>query len=116
MNSHDYFEFGMWYHIIRGQSQIKLYGIMQILDLLDKLASNQGDYIFRELYWKKVCQKNSVFNRYLLYSFIYMFFHSILLGLQLTVYSVIFNSGVNLLYLALFVLSLIKLKSSVFKK
>jgi len=32
------------------------------------------------------------------------------------VYTVIFSSGINLLYLALFVLSLIKLKGSVFKK
>ena len=34
----------------------------------------------------------------------------------MTVYNVIFSSNLNLLYLALFVLSLIKLKGSVFKK
>ncbi|CAD8045935.1 unnamed protein product [Paramecium sonneborni] len=112
----NYFEVGFWYHIIRGQSQIKLYGIIQILDLLDRLACTQGDYIIRQLYWQNVYKNQSVINRYLFYSFIYIFAHACLLGLQLTVYNVIFSQKVQLLYLALFVLSLIKLKGSVFKK
>ncbi|CAK78810.1 unnamed protein product (macronuclear) [Paramecium tetraurelia] len=112
----NYFEVGFWYHIIRSQSQIKLYGIIQILDLLDRLACTQGDYIIRQLYWQNVYKNQSVFNRYLPYSFIYIFAHACLLGLQLTVYNVIFSQKVQLLYLALFVLSLIKLKGSVFKK
>ncbi|TNV74174.1 hypothetical protein FGO68_gene14737 [Halteria grandinella] len=112
----NYFEVGFWYHIIRGQSQIKLYGLIQILDLLDRLACTQGDYILRQMYWQHVYKEQSVFNRYLIYSFVYIFAHSCLLGLQLTVYNVIFSQKVQLLYLALFVLSLIKLKGSVFKK
>ncbi|KAM3139079.1 hypothetical protein pb186bvf_008890 [Paramecium bursaria] len=111
-----YFELGLWYHTIRGQSQIKLYGIIQILDLLDRIACNQGDYIVKQLYWNRVNKTEAILNRYLIYSYIYIICHTCVIGLQMTVYNVIFSSNLNLLYLALFVLSLIKLKGSVFKK
>lgn len=86
------------------------------MDLLEKIACSQGDYIVRQLYWQRVWHKRAVFNRYLGAAFLYVWVHSCVLVVQLTVYNVILSQGVEMIYLNLFVLGLIKLKGSVFKK
>ncbi|CAD8140125.1 unnamed protein product [Paramecium octaurelia] len=76
----------------------------------------QGDYIIKQQQLQKVYNNQSFFQQiFLLFIYLHLA-HACLLGLQLTVDNVIFSQKVQLLYLALFVLNLIRFKGSVLKK
>uniref|UniRef100_A0A667YNT3 Transmembrane anterior posterior transformation 1 n=1 Tax=Myripristis murdjan TaxID=586833 RepID=A0A667YNT3_9TELE len=92
-----YVDYSMMYHLIRGQSVIKLYIIYNMLEVADRLFSSFGQDILDALYWTATEPKErkrdsiGVIPHFLMAVF-YVFLHSILIMVQASTLNVAFNS------------------------
>ncbi|KAF7663139.1 hypothetical protein LDENG_00217540 [Lucifuga dentata] len=116
-----YVDYSMMYHLIRGQSVIKLYIIYNMLEVADRLFSSFGQDILDALYWTATEPKErkrdsiGVIPHFLMAVF-YVFLHAILIMVQATTLNVAFNSHNKSLLTIMMSNNFVEIKGSVFKK
>ncbi|XP_026160073.1 transmembrane anterior posterior transformation protein 1 homolog isoform X1 [Mastacembelus armatus] len=116
-----YVDYSMMYHLIRGQSVIKLYIIYNMLEVADRLFSSFGQDILDALYWTATEPKEKkrahigVIPHFLM-AVLYVFLHAILIMVQATTLNVAFNSHNKSLLTIMMSNNFVEIKGSVFKK
>ncbi|XP_036407153.1 transmembrane anterior posterior transformation protein 1 homolog isoform X1 [Megalops cyprinoides] len=116
-----YVDYAMMYHLIRGQSVIKLYIIYNMLEVADRLFSSFGQDILDALYWTATEPKErkrahiGVIPHFLM-AVLYVFLHAILVMVQATTLNVAFNSHNKSLLTIMMSNNFVEIKGSVFKK
>ncbi|KAM9850190.1 transmembrane anterior posterior transformation protein 1 homolog [Aulostomus maculatus] len=116
-----YVDYAMMYHLIRGQSIIKLYIIYNMLEVADRLFSSFGQDILDALYWTATEPKErkrdsiGVIPHFLMAVF-YVFLHAILIMVQASTLNVAFNSHNKSLLTIMMSNNFVEIKGSVFKK
>ncbi|XP_034037944.1 transmembrane anterior posterior transformation protein 1 homolog isoform X2 [Thalassophryne amazonica] len=116
-----YVDYAMMYHIIRGQSVIKLYIIYNMLEVADRLFSSFGQDILDALYWTATEPKErkrdslGVIPHFLM-AVLYVFLHAILIMVQASTLNVAFNSHNKSLLTIMMSSNFVEIKGSVFKK
>ncbi|NXV07618.1 TAPT1 protein, partial [Cettia cetti] len=116
-----YVDYSMMYHLIRGQSVIKLYIIYNMLEVADRLISSFGQDILDALYWTATEPKErkrahiGVIPHFFM-AVLYVFFHAILIMVQATTLNVAFNSHNKSLLTIMMSNNFVEIKGSVFKK
>ncbi|KAA8588623.1 transmembrane anterior posterior transformation protein 1 homolog isoform X1 [Etheostoma spectabile] len=116
-----YVDYAMMYHLIRGQSVIKLYIIYNMLEVADRLFSSFGQDILDALYWTATEPKErkrdsiGVIPHFLMAVF-YVFLHAILIMVQASTMNVAFNSHNKSLLTIMMSNNFVEIKGSVFKK
>ncbi|KAM3622797.1 uncharacterized protein V6R79_003287 [Siganus canaliculatus] len=116
-----YVDYSMMYHLIRGQSVIKLYIIYNMLEVADRLFSSFGQDILDALYWTATEPKQKkrahigVIPHFLM-AVLYVFLHAILIMVQATTLNVAFNSHNKSLLTIMMSNNFVEIKGSVFKK
>uniref|UniRef100_A0A674CJN7 Transmembrane anterior posterior transformation 1b n=1 Tax=Salmo trutta TaxID=8032 RepID=A0A674CJN7_SALTR len=116
-----YVDYSMMYHLIRGQSVIKLYIIYNMLEVADRLFSSFGQDILDALYWTATEPKEKkrahigVVPHFLM-AVLYVFLHAILILVQATTLNVAFNSHNKSLLTIMMSNNFVEIKGSVFKK
>uniref|UniRef100_A0A3Q3VUI1 Uncharacterized protein n=1 Tax=Mola mola TaxID=94237 RepID=A0A3Q3VUI1_MOLML len=116
-----YLDYAMMYHLIRGQSIIKLYIIYNMLEVADRLFSSFGQDILDALYWTATEPKErkrdsiGVIPHFIMAVF-YVFFHAILIMIQASTLNVAFNSHNKSLLTIMMSSNFVEIKGSVFKK
>ncbi|XP_029518179.1 transmembrane anterior posterior transformation protein 1 homolog isoform X1 [Oncorhynchus nerka] len=116
-----YVDYSMMYHLIRGQSVIKLYIIYNMLEVADRLFSSFGQDILDALYWTATEPKErkrdsiGVIPHFIMAVF-YVFLHAILIMVQASTLNVAFNSHNKSLLTIMMSNNFVEIKGSVFKK
>ncbi|XP_068448997.1 transmembrane anterior posterior transformation protein 1 homolog isoform X1 [Clinocottus analis] len=116
-----YVDYSMMYHLIRGQSVIKLYIIYNMLEVADRLFSSFGQDILDALYWTATEPKErkrdsiGVIPHFFMAVF-YVFLHAILIMVQASTLNVAFNSHNKSLLTIMLSNNFVEIKGSVFKK
>ncbi|CAJ1059094.1 transmembrane anterior posterior transformation protein 1 homolog [Xyrichtys novacula] len=116
-----YVDYSMMYHLIRGQSVIKLYIIYNMLEVADRLFSSFGQDILDALYWTATEPRErkrdsiGVIPHFIMAVF-YVFLHSILIMVQASTLNVAFNSHNKSLLTIMMSNNFVEIKGSVFKK
>uniref|UniRef100_A0A672NYF5 Transmembrane anterior posterior transformation protein 1 homolog n=1 Tax=Sinocyclocheilus grahami TaxID=75366 RepID=A0A672NYF5_SINGR len=116
-----YVDYSMMYHMIRGQSVIKLYIIYNMLEVADRLFSSFGQDILDALYWTATEPKErkrahiGVIPHFFM-AVLYVFLHAILIMVQATTLNVAFNSHNKSLLTIMMSNNFVEIKGSVFKK
>ncbi|KAI1883693.1 hypothetical protein AGOR_G00234180 [Albula goreensis] len=116
-----YVDYSMMYHLIRGQSVIKLYLIYNMLEVADRLFSSFGQDILDALYWTATEPKErkrahiGVIPHFFM-AVLYVFLHAILIMVQATTLNVAFNSHNKSLLTIMMSNNFVEIKGSVFKK
>uniref|UniRef100_A0A4W3HWJ1 Transmembrane anterior posterior transformation 1a n=1 Tax=Callorhinchus milii TaxID=7868 RepID=A0A4W3HWJ1_CALMI len=116
-----YVDYSMMYHLIRGQSVIKLYIIYNMLEVADRLFSSFGQDILDALYWTATEPKEKkrahigVIPHFFM-AVLYVFLHTILVMVQATTLNVAFNSHNKSLLTIMMSNNFVEIKGSVFKK
>uniref|UniRef100_A0A8C6SMX6 Transmembrane anterior posterior transformation 1b n=1 Tax=Neogobius melanostomus TaxID=47308 RepID=A0A8C6SMX6_9GOBI len=116
-----YVDYAMMYHLIRGQSVIKLYIIYNMLEVADRLFSSFGQDILDALYWTATEPKEKkrahigVIPHFFM-AVLYVFLHAILIMIQATTLNVAFNSHNKSLLTIMMSNNFVEIKGSVFKK
>ncbi|XP_039866102.1 transmembrane anterior posterior transformation protein 1 homolog isoform X2 [Simochromis diagramma] len=116
-----YVDYSMMYHLIRGQSIIKLYIIYNMLEVADRLFSSFGQDILDALYWtatepKERKRDNIGVIPHFFMAVFYVFFHAILIMVQASTLNVAFNSHNKSLLTIMMSNNFVEIKGSVFKK
>ncbi|XP_072352526.1 transmembrane anterior posterior transformation protein 1 homolog isoform X2 [Scyliorhinus torazame] len=116
-----YVDYSMMYHLIRGQSVIKLYIIYNMLEVADRLFSSFGQDILDALYWtatepKKKKRAHIGVIPHFFMAVLYVFLHTILVMVQATTLNVAFNSHNKSLLTIMMSNNFVEIKGSVFKK
>lgn len=114
----DYFSVSYWYHAIKSQSTLKLYGVLMMLENIDKMLYNFGEYFISELMWSKLQSCKSIRKSilHIVVCLAYVLIHSIFLFTLLIIYNVFLNSDYSLFIIMIFVNNAMKMKSQIFKK
>ncbi|CAL8286346.1 unnamed protein product [Arctogadus glacialis] len=116
-----YVDYSMMYHLIRGQSVIKLYIIYNMLEVADRLFSSFGQDILDALYWTATEPKEKkrahigVIPHFFM-AVLYVFLHALLIMVQATTLNVAFNSHNKSLLTIMMSNNFVEIKGSVFKK
>ncbi|XP_061276877.1 transmembrane anterior posterior transformation protein 1 homolog isoform X1 [Bos javanicus] len=116
-----YVDYSMMYHLIRGQSVIKLYIIYNMLEVADRLFSSFGQDILDALYWtatepKERRRAHIGVAPHFFMAVLYVFLHAILIMVQATTLNVAFNSHNKSLLTIMMSNNFVEIKGSVFKK
>ncbi|EWS76258.1 eukaryotic membrane protein, cytomegalovirus gH-receptor family protein (macronuclear) [Tetrahymena thermophila SB210] len=113
----EYFDVSYWYHAFRGQSTLKLYGVLMTADIVDKMLCTFGEYLILDIIWQKL-PKSPLLHliKYIIPAILYVFLHSLVLFLSIIATNVILNSDISFLFVMMFVHLSMKLKSTIFKK
>ncbi|KAJ8262428.1 hypothetical protein GJAV_G00166360 [Gymnothorax javanicus] len=116
-----YVDYAMMYHLIRGQSVIKIYLIYNMLEVADRLFSSFGQDILDALYWTATEPKQRKRSHigvipHFLMAVLYVFLHAILIMVQATTLNVAFNSHNKSLLTIMMSNNFVEIKGSVFKK
>ncbi|XP_072476421.1 transmembrane anterior posterior transformation protein 1 homolog [Notamacropus eugenii] len=116
-----YVDYSMMYHLIRGQSVIKLYIIYNMLEVADRLFSSFGQDILDALYWtatepKERKRAHIGLIPHFFMAVLYVFLHAILIMVQATTLNVAFNSHNKSLLTIMMSNNFVEIKGSVFKK
>ncbi|KAK1175284.1 hypothetical protein AOXY_G2968 [Acipenser oxyrinchus oxyrinchus] len=116
-----YVDYSMMYHLIRGQSVIKLYIIYNMLEVADRLFSSFGQDILDALYWtatepKEKKRAHIGLIPHFFMAVLYVFLHAILIMVQATTLNVAFNSHNKSLLTIMMSNNFVEIKGSVFKK
>ncbi|KAL4641784.1 hypothetical protein GN956_G10442 [Arapaima gigas] len=117
-----YVDYAMTYHLIRGQSAIKLYVIYNMLEVADRLFSSVGQDILDALYWtaaepKERKRAHIGFVPHFVIAVLYFaVLHTILIMFQATTLNVAFNSHNKSLLTIMMSSNFVEIKGSVFKK
>lgn len=108
------------YHDIRRQSAIKLYVMIGVLEVVDKLLSTVGEdlvkFIFNLQFGKLRPRKIGIFTVSFVLCLVYLVLHSICLIYQTISLNVATNSYLNALFTLLLLSQFSEIKSTVFKK
>lgn len=117
----NYIDVSMMYHVIRGQTVIKLYIFYNMLDIADKLCASFGQDILDSLFWTATEPRDKRREHigvipHLLLAIVYVFFHTILVLFQANTLNVAFNSHNKALLTIMMSNNFVELKGSVFKK
>ncbi|CAG8538909.1 3330_t:CDS:1 [Funneliformis caledonium] len=113
------------YHIIRGQSAIKLYVIFNVLEILDRLCCSFGGDILDSLFSRSTLGNRKEDSKihpnwrpvnFFILALIYILIHSIILFYQAITLNVAINSYSNALLTLLLSNQFIEIKGSVFKR
>eukprot|EP00579_Thalassiosira_antarctica_P029168 CAMPEP_0202025816 /NCGR_PEP_ID=MMETSP0905-20130828/57338_1 /ASSEMBLY_ACC=CAM_ASM_000554 /TAXON_ID=420261 /ORGANISM="Thalassiosira antarctica, Strain CCMP982" /LENGTH=1166 /DNA_ID=CAMNT_0048588835 /DNA_START=148 /DNA_END=3644 /DNA_ORIENTATION=+ len=108
---------GKLYHWIRGQAMLKLYVLIAIVEVFDRLLCSFGQDAWDSLYWNTTRRPR---HRRMLVSIIvvavYVTIHSLFLFLHVATLSVAVNSADNALLTLLISGNFAEIKSTVFKK
>ncbi|CAL1612923.1 unnamed protein product [Knipowitschia caucasica] len=116
-----YVDYAMMYHLIRGQSVIKLYIIYNMLEVADRLFSSIGQDVLDALYWTATEPKarkrdNIGVIPHFLMAVVYVFLHAILIMVHASTLNVAFNSHNKSLLTIMMSNNFVEIKSNVFKK
>ncbi|XP_029020384.1 transmembrane anterior posterior transformation protein 1 homolog isoform X2 [Betta splendens] len=116
-----YVDYSMMYHMIRGQSVIKLYIIYNMLEVADRLFSSFGQDILDALYWTatepRERKRDSIgVIPHFIMAVLYVFLHAILIMVQASTLNVAFNSHNKSLLTIMLSNNFVEIKGSVFKK
>ncbi|XP_068182291.1 transmembrane anterior posterior transformation protein 1 homolog [Antennarius striatus] len=116
-----YVDYSMMYHLIRGQSVIKLYLIYNMLEVADRLFSSFGQDILDALYWtatepKERKRDNIGVIPHFLMAVSYVFLHANLVMIQASTLNVAFNSHNKSLLTIMMSNNFVEIKGNVFKK
>lgn len=116
-----YLDYAMIYHLIRGQSVIKLYLIFNMLEVADRLFSSFGQDILDALYWTATEPKarkrdNIGVIPHFIMAVFYVFLHTILIMVQASTLNVAFNSHNKSLLTIMMSNNFVEIKGNVFKK
>ncbi|XP_041131776.1 transmembrane anterior posterior transformation protein 1 homolog [Polyodon spathula] len=116
-----YVDYSMMYHLIRGQSVIKLYIIYNMLEVADRLFSSFGQDILDALYWtatepKEKKRAHIGLIPHFFMAVLYVFLHAILIMVQASTLNVAFNSHNKSLLTIMMSNNFVEIKGSVFKK
>ncbi|EDO43155.1 predicted protein, partial [Nematostella vectensis] len=117
----EYVDFSVLYHIVRGQSVIKLYVIYNMLEVADRLFSSFGQDILDALFWTateprdRKRQHIGTLPHFALGVF-YVFLHGVLVLFQATCLNVAVNSHNKALLVIMISNQFLELKASVFKR
>ncbi|KAK0142607.1 Transmembrane anterior posterior transformation protein 1 [Merluccius polli] len=127
-----YVDYSMMYHLIRGQSVIKLYIIYNMLEVADRLFSSFGQDILDALYWtatepkeKKRAHIGVIPHFLMAVLYVVVVFlsghlssvlHALLIMVQATTLNVAFNSHNKSLLTIMMSNNFVEIKGSVFKK
>ncbi|CAL8304297.1 unnamed protein product [Arctogadus glacialis] len=114
-------DYAMMYHLIRGQSVIKLYIIYNMLEVADRLFSSFGQDILDALYWTatepKERKRDSIgVLPHFCMAVCYVFLHALLIMVQASTLNVAFNSHNKSLLTIMMSNNFVEIKGSVFKK
>jgi Eukaryotic membrane protein family len=108
---------GKLYHWIRGQSMIKLYVIIAMVEIFDRLFSSLGQDCLDSMYWNTVSRPRS--RRFLVsvvVVLLYAAFHALILFVHVATLNVAMNSADHALLTLLISGNFAEIKSTVFKK
>nr|XP_023648050.1 transmembrane anterior posterior transformation protein 1 homolog [Paramormyrops kingsleyae] len=116
-----YVDYSMMYHMIRGQSVIKLYVIYNMMEVADRLFSSVGQDILDALYWtaaepKERKRAHIGLIPHFVIAVLYVFLHAVLIMIQATTLNVAFNSHNKSLLTIMMSNNFVEIKGSVFKK
>uniref|UniRef100_A0A3B4AGR4 Uncharacterized protein n=1 Tax=Periophthalmus magnuspinnatus TaxID=409849 RepID=A0A3B4AGR4_9GOBI len=116
-----YVDYAMMYHLIRGQSVIKLYLIYNMLEVADRLFSSIGQDVLDALYWTATEPKarkrdNIGVIPHFIMAVFYVFLHAILIMVQASTLNVAFNSHNKSLLTIMMSNNFVEIKANVFKK
>ena len=103
------------YHFIRGQAMIKLYVIISMVEIFDRLLSSFGQDVLDSLYWTVRTDPYSLRFQPLL-AFVYIWIHSCLFFINVATINVAINSADHALLTLLISNNFAEIKTSVFKK
>ncbi|CAN0271915.1 unnamed protein product, partial [Phaeothamnion confervicola] len=104
------------YHYIRGQAMIKLYVLIAMIEIFDKLMCSFGQDALDSLYWSaRNSRKRRVFLHFAVVA-VYAVLHSLLLFVHITTLTVAVNSDDQALLALLISNNFAEIKGSVFKK
>lgn len=114
----------MIYHLVRGQTVIKLYVFYNMLDLVDRVMSGFGQDVLDTLYWTatepagnrdKEGRRHSGVLFHFTIAMIYIIVHSFLIMCQVTVLNVAFNSHSKALLTIIMSNNFVEIKGSLFR-
>jgi Eukaryotic membrane protein family len=108
---------GKLYHWIRGQAMIKLYVIIAMVEIFDRLFSSLGQDCLDSMYWNTVSRPRS--RRFLVsvvVVLVYSAFHALILFVHVATLNVAMNSADQALLTLLISGNFAEIKSTVFKK
>lgn len=113
-----YMDTSALYHIIRGQSVIKLYVMYNMLEIFDRLLASIGQDTLDSLYWVTCDKSKSYFTAafYFFIANIYVLTHSTVLLVEAVTLNVAINSHNKALLTIMISNNFVELKGSVFKK
>jgi hypothetical protein len=108
---------GQFYHWIRGQAMIKLYLLMALVEVFDRLMCSLGQDCLDSLYWNTVSRpRSSRMVISFLVVLVYATIHSFILLVHVETLSVAMNSADQALMTLLISGNFAEIKSTVFKK
>ena len=103
------------YHLIRSQDFIKLYVIMSMVEIFDRLLSSFGQDVLDSLYWT-VRTNPYLLRSQPLIAFVYVWLHASLFFVNVATMNVAINSSNHALLTLLISNNFAEIKTSVFKK
>ncbi|XP_046338085.2 transmembrane anterior posterior transformation protein 1 homolog [Haliotis rufescens] len=117
----NYIDTSMMYHLVRGQSVIKLYVFYNMLDVCDRLFSGFGQDILDALFWTATEPRGKKREHvgvvpHLLLAIVYVLMHTMLILSQATVLNVAFNSHNKALLTIMMSNNFVEIKGSLFKR
>eukprot|EP01017_Pseudomicrothorax_dubius_P037278 TRINITY_DN5447_c0_g2_i1.p1 TRINITY_DN5447_c0_g2~~TRINITY_DN5447_c0_g2_i1.p1 ORF type:complete len:433 (-),score=73.90 TRINITY_DN5447_c0_g2_i1:65-1303(-) len=106
-----------FYHFIKGQPFVKLFVVINTIEIFDRLMIFMGDYLLRTL-WNRIETERSFLRIWLdlLVSTIYTTIHTMLLIVEFININVSLNSEMVSFFVILFANNMTELKITVFKK
>jgi hypothetical protein len=108
---------GKLYHWIRGQSMIKLYVIIAMVEVFDRLLSSLGQDCLESMYWNTVSRpRSSRMIISILVVAVYAAIHALILFVHVETLNVAMNSADQALLTLLISGNFAEIKSTVFKK
>lgn len=108
---------GKLYHWIRGQSMIKIYVLIAMVEIFDRLFSSLGQDCLESMYWNTVNRPRSTrMITSVLVVFVYATLHTLILFLHVETLNVAINSADQQLLTLLISGNFAEIKSTVFKK
>ena len=108
---------GKLYHWIRGQAMIKLYVLIAILEVFDRLFSSLGQDCLSSMYWNTVSRpRSSRMIVSVVVVWVYATLHALILFVHVATLNVAMNSADQALLTLLISGNFAEIKSTVFKK
>lgn len=111
--SFPFFDFGVAYHNVKGQSTLKIYVIYNILEVVDKIVSCFGNDIFDLL---RASKTRLHLVAYAFVAFVYSIVHAVVMFYQAVTLSVAINFNSSFLITVLTSNNFVELKSQIYKR